>query len=108
MSTLRNIYKIAKKIIGPSSLPIILCYHAVGKRPDQFRPFFVDEENFIEHLKVLKKYYHPINTSELQLGMLNGRLPKKAAIITFDDNYIEHSEVVLPILKDLQVHSSLQ
>lgn len=45
--------------------------------------------------------------SELQDALLAGNVPKRAALVTLDDNYKQHLSVVLPILEDMQIPATV-
>ena len=103
----RNLYRFSKKMLPPAKSPIVLCYHAVNSKPVNCRPLVVSQEYFREQLKIIKKHYRPISLSELQDALLTGNVPKRAALVTLDDNYKQHLSVVLPILEDMQIPATV-
>ncbi len=76
----------------------ILIYHRVPVQPD---PLFPDECNarlFDEQIQQLADCFNIIPLSDAVRALDGGRLPPRAACITFDDGYADNAEVALPIL----------
>lgn len=67
----------------------------------------LDVRLFAEQLSYLQKHYHLI-TMEWLLEALEGNeaLPPHAALLTFDDGYIDHFTHVFPLLYDRKVQGS--
>lgn len=62
---------------------------------------------FKNQLKCLKKNYYIISMEELFYSLESGhRLPKKAAMLTFDDALIDHFINAFPILNELNICGS--
>lgn len=77
----------------------ILMYHRIPAQPDPLFPGEVDAARFVEHLHFLKQCFNIIPLREA-VGMLaEGRLPARAACLTFDDGYADNAEVALPIMQ---------
>ncbi|MDP5132080.1 MAG: polysaccharide deacetylase family protein [Paraglaciecola sp.] len=78
-------------------------YHRIGDRhKTQFDPnvFSCTAESFHNQLRFLKQHFKLIDLSELQQLVNNpAAQPKKYALITFDDGYMDNHDVALPILK---------
>lgn len=57
-------------------------------------------DKFTNHMKYLAEHYTPVTMGELLL-CLEGRkdLPKNAAMVTFDDGYLDHFTTAFPILE---------
>ena len=67
----------------------------------------LDIELFTEQIKYLAKHYHVVAMDELIDCIDNStQLPKKAALLTFDDGYFDHFDCVLPVLKRHQMQGS--
>lgn len=64
-------------------------------------------DSFIEQIKYLKKNYNLI-TMEDVLAALNKTttLPPRAALLTFDDAYLDHFQYVYPVLKKHNIQGS--
>lgn len=80
-------------------------YHYVSwlpANPDRFRvDLTVSPTDFEEHLKYLKANgYNTITSTDLWWSLDTGKpLPPKPVLLTFDDGYVEHHNVVLPLLR---------
>lgn len=61
----------------------------------------LEPDAFQEQLAYLRRYYTVV-TMETVLAALGGEeaLPRNAAVLTFDDGYADHHDVVLPLLMD--------
>lgn len=77
----------------------ILIYHRVLAKPDPLFPGEIDAERFERHLRMLKRCFNMIALSDAVDGLRHGRLPSRAACLTFDDGYADNAEVALPILQ---------
>ncbi len=82
-----------------------LMYHYVEwlpPDPDMFRrDLTVSPTDFEEHLRYLKTNgYNAITSADLWWSLDTGKpLPPKPVLLTFDDGYADHYEVVLPLLQ---------
>ncbi len=62
---------------------------------------------FLEQLQYLKKHYRIVTMEEvIHCARRGQRLPENAALLTFDDGYIEHYTTVFPILFDMGLQGS--
>lgn len=87
----------------PRPLPRILYYHSIhpegvlSHRPSAFR----------DQLMWLRENgYRPFTLAEAGALLREGRLPKKAVVITFDDGYEDNATVALPILAREGIHAT--
>ena len=82
-----------------------LMYHYVSwlpPDPDRFRiDLTVSPTDFEEHLRYLKANgFNSISTVDLWWALDTGKpLPPKPVLLTFDDGYVDHHDVVLPLLR---------
>jgi peptidoglycan/xylan/chitin deacetylase (PgdA/CDA1 family) len=82
-----------------------LMYHYVSwlpPDPDALRrDLTVSPTDFEEHLRYLKENgYNTITSVDLWWSLDTGKpLPPKPVLLTFDDGYVDHYEVVLPLLR---------
>ena len=83
----------------------VLTYHRVFDVPNNY-PFDrgvidVGPEAFDAQLKTLGKYFNVVGTEEV-CAHFEGveRLPPNAAVVSFDDGYLDNLQVAAPILKD--------
>lgn len=75
-----------------------LIYHRVLPEPDPLRPGEVDAECFANQLRWLASHFELLTISEAQAALAQGRLPRRAACITFDDGYADNLLVAHPLL----------
>jgi len=77
----------------------ILIYHRVRPAPDPVFPTAVDAAAFDWQMGLLKEHFNVLPLREAAAALRRGRLPARAAAITFDDGYADNAEVALPILR---------
>ena len=64
----------------------------------------LDVRKFVKQLNYLKKNYNIISMEEVISSLdTNDTLPSKAAVLTFDDAYIDHYINVFPILDQMRI-----
>lgn len=83
----------------------VFAFHDVSNRPSQFATRYglvVSNETFERQIKWIKANFEVVHPSAI---LSNEPLPKRAAIITFDDGYRGTFENGLPILERLGVPS---
>ncbi len=78
---------------------LILVYHRVT--PLDFDPEWlaVEPERFAEQMEVLRRHYRVLSLSELNACMRNGKVPRKAVAVTFDDGYADNLLGARPLLE---------
>ena len=77
----------------------ILIYHRVLAQPDPLFPGEVDAVAFDRHMSLLKRCFKVMPLLKAVRLLEQGRLPRRAACITFDDGYADNAQVALPILQ---------
>ena len=77
----------------------ILIYHRVLPEPDPLFPEEGDAEGFDRQMGQLAGCFKIISLVDAVQGLRKGKLPPRAACITFDDGYADNAEVALPILQ---------
>ena len=77
----------------------VLIFHRVLREPDPLFPDEVDAARFDELLGWVKAWFNvlPLDTAIQQLH--EGRLPARAAALSFDDGYADNHDVALPLLQ---------
>ena len=85
--------------LTPAPRLSILIYHRVLARPDPLFPYEVDAKRFGQHLNLLKRFFTVIPLHDAVHLLARGKLPARAACITFDDGYADNAQVALPILQ---------
>lgn len=88
---------------GPDARLSILMYHRVLPEPDPLLPGQMHAELFDTHMRSLRAHFNclPLGDAVERLG--EGRLPPRAACVTFDDGYRDNVDVALPILRRHEV-----
>lgn len=88
---------------GKSARLSILIYHRVLEEPDPLRPDEVDAAVFRWQMALLARHFNVLPLSAAVERLRQGRLPARAACVTFDDGYADNARVALPILTELGV-----
>ena len=78
---------------------VILLYHRVIELPSDPYLLSVSPPHFAEHLAVLRKYGRPISLRQLVDGLRDGKFPRRALVITFDDGYFDNLVYAKPLLE---------
>jgi peptidoglycan/xylan/chitin deacetylase (PgdA/CDA1 family) len=84
----------------------ILIYHRVHGEPDMLFPAAADARRFDEQMAWIAAALDVVPLPEAIEMLRNGRLPSRAACITFDDGYADNVEVALPILQRRRLHAT--
>lgn len=77
----------------------ILIYHRVLPQQDPVFPDESDAETFDRQIGQLVACFKILPLDDAIQGLRNGKLPPRAACITFDDGYADNAEIALPILQ---------
>ncbi len=89
----------------------IVMYHYVRDLKNSKYPEIrgLDEELFLQQMEYITKNYTVITMESLLEAYEKNdfsKIPEKACLLTFDDGYIDHYEVVYPVLKKYGVQGS--
>lgn len=79
----------------------VLIYHRVLADPDSLFPNEPDAFFFEKQMRWIQRWFNVLPLSEAVERLGTGRLPARAAAITFDDGYANNCTVALPILRRL-------
>jgi len=79
----------------------VLIYHRVLSEPDLLRPGEVTEPTFRWHMATLARIFNVLPLGEALDRVVAGRLPARAAAVTFDDGYADNHDRALPVLREL-------
>jgi len=87
---------------------VILLYHRVVDSPSA-DPFLlsVTQRHFAEHVEVLREHGDLMQVHELAKAFRNGKPPRRAAAITFDDGYANNLTLGKPILARYDAHATV-
>ena len=81
---------------------VILLYHRVTRLESDPQLLAVSPDNFHDQVSILKKKYALLEIAEFgELIRKRKKMPRKAAIISFDDGYADNCLEALPILESL-------
>jgi peptidoglycan/xylan/chitin deacetylase (PgdA/CDA1 family) len=96
-------------MINSNTKVSIIMYHYVRDLKHSRYPDIkgIDISLFREQIIYLKKHYKFI-TMEMLIDAIdnNTSLPEKSVLLTFDDAYIEHFNLVFPLLDELKIQGS--
>ena len=90
-------------------LPVLLYHHVGHPIPTPFPEFTVGPERFSNHMHWLKTWeFTPISPIHWVAACRKERsLPRKPAMITFDDAYADLSEFAFPVLQELEFRATV-
>jgi len=94
---LRRLAKDAVNLFGPRA--IILLYHRVAELPADPQLLSVSSKQFAEHLQVLREFGCPLQIKQLVRALQDGKLPRRAVLVTFDDGYADNLHHAKPLLE---------
>lgn len=82
---------------------VILMYHRVADLPSDPFSLAVSPRHFAEHLEALRKYSRPTSLRELTQTLQQGKRPRRAVVVTFDDGYTDNLYNARPLLERYDV-----
>jgi peptidoglycan/xylan/chitin deacetylase (PgdA/CDA1 family) len=87
--------------------PLILMYHRIAL--DEIDPWHlcVSPQNFAAQMDVLRRRRRPMRLAELTHDLEQGRCPRGAVVVTFDDGYGDNLVSALPVLEAFDVPATL-
>ena len=100
----KEIMRVRRRFV-PGAL--ILMYHRVIDLPVDPYLLAVSPDNFRKQLHYIKSTSNLMTLMELYDSLKEGKLPKRAVAITFDDGYIDVLEQAYPIMKEMQVPATV-
>lgn len=84
---------------GPRGRLLVITYHRVPAEPDPLLPSEPDADQFERHLQQIGSMCRVLPLPDAMRLLLSGRIPDRAACITFDDGYGNNHSVAAPILR---------
>lgn len=81
----------------------ILIYHRVLTERDWMLPDVPTADEFRWQMKLMKRHFNLLPLTDAVRLLGEGRLPARAACITFDDGYADTATVAYPILAELGI-----
>ena len=81
----------------------ILIFHRVLSAPDPLLDDEVDARLFSQRMELLGSAFNVLPLAEAVERLVQGRVPPRAACVTFDDGYVDNHDVALPILRRLGI-----
>jgi peptidoglycan/xylan/chitin deacetylase (PgdA/CDA1 family) len=86
---------------------VVLMYHSISDAPlDPWR-LHVGADRFAEHLEVIHRRFRALSLRELSAHMLDGDIPPRSVVVTFDDGYRDNLTVAKPLLEDRGVPATV-
>jgi peptidoglycan/xylan/chitin deacetylase (PgdA/CDA1 family) len=85
---------------GRGSL-LVLMYHRVLPEPDPLLPDEPDAARFEAQLRLVSGLCHVVRLSDAIEQLSEGKLPPRAAAVTFDDGYVNNLDVAVPVLRSM-------
>lgn len=90
------------KAIGRAKGLRILVYHGICKdQPSLFNSRYLSEAQFEEHLKLIRRLYHPVSLKDVLNGNLS--VDKLNVLLTFDDGLKNNFSHAFPLLKKYKI-----
>lgn len=84
----------------------ILIYHRVLREHDPLLPGLIDAQSFDDQIGTMARSFNLMPLDQAIERLSEGRLPPRAAAITFDDGYADNYESALPILRKYGIHAT--
>jgi peptidoglycan/xylan/chitin deacetylase (PgdA/CDA1 family) len=103
-----TLLRAAGAIVSPGgrAAPLtVLMYHRVLAVPDPLSGA-IEARHFDVQMRALREHFRVLPLAEAVDRLGAGRLPSRAAAITFDDGYADNAAIALPILKAHGLHAT--
>lgn len=81
------------------SSALVLLYHRVADLQSDPQLLSVTPKHFAEHLEVLGSKAQPLALEKLANTFIEGRIPNRGVVVTFDDGYSDNLRFAKPILE---------
>ncbi len=94
---LRRLARGLRAALSPRA--VVLLYHRVADDPLDPHDLAVSPANFDEQMRALRDFGAVLSLTELERGVADRRLPRRAVAVTFDDGYADNLLAAKPILE---------
>ena len=100
---MRGIERLRRATRWPRSVSegkvLILLYHQITEALSDPWGLAVAPRHFAQHLEVLRRHAQVIRLQQLSQALLDGSLPEKSVVVTFDDGYADNLHNAKPLLE---------
>ena len=107
----RAVERLRRAILRPRSRSegkaLILLYHRVTELRSDPWSLAVSPERFAEHLDVIRQYALPLGLQQLVQRLLDGELPDRSVVVTFDDGYADNLHIAKPLLERYDIPATV-
>jgi peptidoglycan/xylan/chitin deacetylase (PgdA/CDA1 family) len=86
---------------------LILGYHRISDSSADPFSLCVTPEHFAEQLGLIRKHGRPMSLTDLVQALRNGKVPRRAVVVTFDDGYSDNLHVAKPLLEHYEVPATV-
>ena len=87
--------------------PLILMYHRIARGEIDPWQLCVSPQNFAAQMEVLRQKRRPMRLADLTSELEQGRCPRGAVVVTFDDGYRDNLLAALPVLEAFDVPATV-
>ena len=106
-NTIRRLTRPIRRWNGRKPAAVILSYHRVAEPAGDIHGITVSPDRFEQHLNYIRETCRPISLLDLVSGLQRGSFPDRAAVVTFDDGYIDNLTQALPLLESAGVPATV-
>jgi len=78
---------------------VVLAYHRIATPESDPWRLAVSPEWFEEHVAALREHFRPISLEALADALVDGAVPRRSVVITFDDGYRDNLIAAKPVLE---------
>jgi peptidoglycan/xylan/chitin deacetylase (PgdA/CDA1 family) len=86
---------------------LILMYHRVDELSSDPFSLAVTPQRFAEHMEALRKYSRPTSLRQLTKILQQGKRPRRAVVVTFDDGYTDNLYNAKPVLERYDIPATV-
>jgi peptidoglycan/xylan/chitin deacetylase (PgdA/CDA1 family) len=86
---------------------LILGYHRISDVTVDSFSLSVTPQHFTEQLALIRKHGWPMSLRDLVQALRNGRVPRRAVVVTFDDGYSDNLYAAKPLLERYEIPATV-